>query len=694
MPSGHELITAVHVLSDSQPDNSPLPQQWEAAGQTGASEQGLGSALVVKYIEGRNEPQDEQETIVQQLLRRVLHLEARLEANLEELQSSHGRAAQLQHTVEVLRADNEQLQQTIRRLEIGFRRHISERVSADQLKLALGSNGSVAESAFATTSHDGQGHVVADTPADDSGQGPNADTQTSGSEPDDCGKPPKKRDRHGRRRIDVIPEIIIETLPAEVIARGLDNFERIGEEDTRTLGHRRGGPVELVLRRVKFVERTQSAGAPEPSAASSPATSQPASNDSDGSILVREHEVAMVPQDTAFRSNPFVDGAIVRYTPEPTNDSAPAGPVLIAPMHERPIDRCLADPGLLARLLVHKLDYHTPYYRQQVESGRLGWPISRANMARWQYECGSIAMRITDAMWQDGLQSSWFGMDATGTAIRANKELRYGYVFVLVAPGDSVLFRFCPKYDGATVRELFGGYQATIVADASANHNVLFGPGKNREAGCWSHARKPFVKALAAGEGQGAAFALQIIQSLFRIEQGIALCSADQRLVVRQRDSAPLVDRLLEWGEQQLPLAAQGSFLRAGLVYLRNQKLALREFLSNGEIPIHNNASERALRRIVKGRRNWLFHASDEHAQRSCAISSLIASCDLHGLDPELYLQEILTVAPCWSLGRMIELCPKNWVATRQRLIAEGRLKYLDLASLSGSRFSFRTARA
>ncbi|XXY54834.1 hypothetical protein WME91_27260 [Sorangium sp. So ce269] len=62
----------------------------------------------------------------------------------------------------------------------------------------------------------------------------------------------------------------------------------------------------------------------------------------------------------------------------------------------------------------------------------------------------------------------------------------------------------------------------------------------------------------------------------------------------------------------------------------------------------------------------------------------------MHGLDPELYLQEILTVAPSYPLSRILDLSPKNWVATRQRLIAEGRLKYLDLARITGSRLAFR----
>jgi hypothetical protein len=237
---------------------------------------------------------------------------------------------------------------------------------------------------------------------------------------------------------------------------------------------------------------------------------------------------------------------------------------------------------------------------------------------------------------------------------------------------------------------LFGGYEGTVVADASSTNNILFGPGKAREAGCWSHARKPFFKAFEAGEKELPAFALKTIQDLFRIEEKLALLTPEARLERRLQESAPLVVALFAWVDEQWPNAPVPSLARKGLVYLRNQREALREFLRNGEIPMDNNACERALRRIVKGRRNWLSHGSADHAERACAISSLIASCELHGIDPEFYLQEVLTVAPSWPASRALELAPKHWINTRQRLIAEGRLSYIDLARVTGSRLTLR----
>jgi hypothetical protein len=359
---------------------------------------------------------------------------------------------------------------------------------------------------------------------------------------------------------------------------------------------------------------------------------------------------------------------------------------------ERPIHGGLVDASLLAHLFVHKFDYHTPYYRQEFEAKRQGCPNSRTNMVRWQFEAGGVLRTIADAAWKDALRRSWFGTDATGTAIQAKDKFRHGHIFVLVAPGDSVLFRYSDKYDHDTMLELFGGYTGTVVADASSTNNILFGPGKAREAGCWSHARKPFFKAFEAGERELSAFALKTIQDLFRIEEQLTLLTPEARLEVRQRESAPLVDALFAWVDEQWPKALTASLARKGLGYLRNQREALREFLRNGKIPIDNNACERALRRVVKGRRNWLSHGSTQHAERACAISSLIASCELHGIDPEFYLQEVLTVAPSWPAHRALELTPKHWIDTRQRLIAEGLLNYIDLAHVTGSRLTFRAA--
>jgi transposase len=94
----------------------------------------------------------------------------------------------------------------------------------------------------------------------------------------------------------------------------------------------------------------------------------------------------------------------------------------------------------------------------------------------------------------------------------------------------------------------------------------------------------------------------------------------------------------------------------------------LTRFLHDGKIPVHNNRSELELRRLVVGRANWLFVGSDESAEWTCTFVSIVASCQLHGLDPEGYLRDLFRLLPVWPQTRFLELSPKHWRATRARL--------------------------
>jgi transposase len=63
-----------------------------------------------------------------------------------------------------------------------------------------------------------------------------------------------------------------------------------------------------------------------------------------------------------------------------------------------------------------------------------------------------------------------------------------------------------------------------------------------------------------------------------------------------------------------------------------------------------------------------MFYGSDAHAQSAAAAFSIIASCRLHSLDPEQYLDEVLRVLPYWPKERYLELAPNSWAATRVKL--------------------------
>ena len=63
-----------------------------------------------------------------------------------------------------------------------------------------------------------------------------------------------------------------------------------------------------------------------------------------------------------------------------------------------------------------------------------------------------------------------------------------------------------------------------------------------------------------------------------------------------------------------------------------------------------------------------MFCGSDTYAESAAALFSIIASCRLHSIEPQQYLDEVLRVLPYWPKERYLELAPKHWLATRAKL--------------------------
>ena len=78
--------------------------------------------------------------------------------------------------------------------------------------------------------------------------------------------------------------------------------------------------------------------------------------------------------------------------------------------------------------------------------------------------------------------------------------------------------------------------------------------------------------------------------------------------------------------------------------------------------------TERALRKVAVGRKAWLFAGSDAHAESLSHLFTLESSARLHGLDPEAYFRDLIRVLPHWPRERYLELCPRDWARTRDRI--------------------------
>lgn len=347
--------------------------------------------------------------------------------------------------------------------------------------------------------------------------------------------------------------------------------------------------------------------------------------------------------------------------------------VLVAETPELPIPRGTAGPGLLADTIVKRWQDHLPLNRLEGIYRRDGIELNRSTLCTWHGELGELARPLVEAMHADALGQPYVCVDATGVLVQYPQRCRYGHFWVLVAPPKHVLFQFSLHHDGAAVDHLLGRYTGTVVADAHAVYDHLYGPEKAMEAGCWSHLRRYVLEALVV-DAERVRSGLAAVQALFRIERTIERAPPLERARVRTERSRPLVEQFFQWCDAERERALEGSPLHDAIRYATNQRAALERFLDDPRLPIHNNLSELHLRRQAVGRKNWLFVGSEDGGHVNTTFVSLLASCAMHRIEPWAYLRDLFCLLPSWSLHRVLELAPVNWPTTSQQPTVQAKL--------------------
>jgi hypothetical protein len=341
---------------------------------------------------------------------------------------------------------------------------------------------------------------------------------------------------------------------------------------------------------------------------------------------------------------------------------------------------------MIAHILALKYVLGVPFHRYEQQTEREGFKIDRSTMCRYAEHVGATLGCIVEAARKDAIANAFcIATDATGVAVQPTRiegkrqPCRKGHFFVSLADKDHVFLDFQAKHTSLTVWEMFKGYSGYVQADAHAIYDALFkgiapeGAEPSNptpppiEVGCFSHARRKFWEAAICKHPLGLD-GLRRIDAMFDADRALAKLAPAERKARRDESVRPLVDAFFAWVSAERAKLEGRGLVATALGYAARQEIALRRFLDDGRLRMENNAAERALRTIAVGRKAWMFYGSDDHASAAGNLLSLIASCKLHGLEPETYLFEIIKVVPYWPRDRYLELAPKYWLATRARL--------------------------
>ncbi|ECI3497666.1 IS66 family transposase, partial [Salmonella enterica subsp. salamae] len=236
--------------------------------------------------------------------------------------------------------------------------------------------------------------------------------------------------------------------------------------------------------------------------------------------------------------------------------------IVQAPAPSRPIERGIAGPGLLARVLTSKYAEHTPLYRQSEIYARQGVELSRSVLSGWVDACCRLLSPLDEALQHYVLSDGKLHADDTPVPVLlpGNKKTKTGRLWTYVrddrnagsASPPAVWFAYSPDRKGIHPQTHLTGFSGVLQADAYAGFNELYREGHIKEAACWAHARRKIHDVHVRTPSALTDEALKRIGELYAIEADIRGMPAEQRLAERQLKTKALLKSLENWLREKM----------------------------------------------------------------------------------------------------------------------------------------------
>lgn len=329
----------------------------------------------------------------------------------------------------------------------------------------------------------------------------------------------------------------------------------------------------------------------------------------------------------------------------------------------------VATASAVAAIINHKFVNAVPIHRMQQELERMDVFLSSQDMCYWVNKCADLYLSRLYCV----LHRKLFGyhvIHADETPVEVRKDGRAAgaksYMWVYrsgaLEPHPFVLYEYDKTRKTDNPRVFLKDYHGTVVTDGLADYHLL---DKERDdltfAGCWVHIRRHFaddveglrnLKKKSAGtddppiEESNSYKALLMIDTMAKYEREFASLTPEERVKARKKKTAPLVDVFFSWlktaSEQTLPKSASGRAIQ----YALNEEKYLRVFLTDGYVPMDNNAAERGIRSFTIGRKNWYLIDTIHGAKSSAMLYSIAETAKVNNLKPYEYFKYLLEEIP------------------------------------------------
>ncbi len=333
-----------------------------------------------------------------------------------------------------------------------------------------------------------------------------------------------------------------------------------------------------------------------------------------------------------------------------------------APVRKAPlpalIPQSYATPSLLAQIAAAKFSDHLPLYRQEQIYGRSGVHLTRQVMADWMIKLGEGLKPLIGLIHERILDGPVVNADETPVRVLTKDGARtshqaYMWQISRWGPKPLIVFEFDMSRKKEVAEKLLGTYAGFVQIDGYSGYDLLFGQTSPRtRVGCMAHVVRKFKDLLVSTEKDQrlrhpAVKIVKMIKALYDIEDVCRPFEPDARRAYRKEQGADgLLDNLAQFVADEKQAVATSSPYYAALRYADEELPLIRNYLRHGAIELDNNLAENAIRPFALGRRNWLFMCTEDGAQASANIYSLLITAKANGLEPRSYLTRVIERLP------------------------------------------------
>lgn len=347
----------------------------------------------------------------------------------------------------------------------------------------------------------------------------------------------------------------------------------------------------------------------------------------------------------------------------------PDAGVIIADLPSRALPKFNVGAFMLSLIIIRKYVDHLPIFRQRKIYLRNGLDLKESTIHGWIKAASELLEPLYERMMATLLARSYLQSDDTGFKVLeerdAGRKTPFGYMWVYQDPVDKlVLFSYAPRRDKANPESILKNYQGYLQCDGLQHYDSIGKRNNVTLLNCWAHARRKFEAALD-NNFEKANWMMCKIQSLYEVER-IARqgkYSHDERYQIREKKSVPVLKEIKDWLTNELsaadflPKSLFGEAVQYTLARMEN----LSRYSNEGRLEIDNNLAENSIRPIVLGRKNYLFAATHESAQRAAIFYSILATCRHLEINPQEYLADVLNRIGNHPINRIDELMPGRW---------------------------------